>query len=220
MKRLKILLVDDHDMVRQGIRSILTRDEKIEEIFEAGDGSEALLLVKQSKPDVVVLDYEMPGQNGIEVARQLLKDHPDLPILLLTAHNAPEYIMEGISVGIRGYLLKETPVGDLLEAIHAIASGDTWFKGLVAETLAPALIDGMGFSGKHHAKLTIPELTRREKEITRLYVKGHGPKEIAEMLGISKRTVEAHKSNIFIKLQIKGMADLVRYAIKNKLVRL
>lgn len=213
----RVLLVDDHELVRGGIRSLLAKEPSIGEMDEAGNGHEAVCKARDFKPDVVLMDYEMPNFNGIYATREILKENPDTKIVLLSAYLSRDHVMEGVHAGIRGFLPKEVTTGEMIEAIKAIAAGETWFKGDVAELIAPSLIDHI----KSGQKVKINGgLTRREREIVALLAGGMTPRYIAGKLSISKRTVDVHKSNVFKKLKINNISELVRYAIRQGLVKL
>lgn len=214
---IKVLLTDDHDLVRSGVRSLLSKVESIDAIEEASNGHEAVQIARSFKPDVIVMDYEMPNFNGIYATREILKEQPDLGIVLLSAHMSREHVMEGIHAGIRGFLPKESKADELCAAIKELAEGGTWFKGKIAELIAPSLIDCV----KSGQKIKVNgSLTSREKEIVTLLAGGSSPRTIAEKLSISKRTVDVHKSNVFKKLKINNISQLVRYAIKQGLVKI
>lgn len=213
----KVLLVDDHELVRGGIRSLLTKEASIGEMDEAGNGHEAVIRARDFKPDVILMDYEMPNFNGIYATCEILKEQPEVKVLLLSAHLSRGHVMDGVHAGIKGFLPKEVKIADLIRAIQAIASGDTWFKGNVAELIAPSLIDCIN-SGQKPKKNG--GLTGREREIVTLLASGLTPRSIAEKLSISKRTVDVHKSNVFRKLKTRNISELVRYAIREGLVKL
>lgn len=215
--KIKLLIADDHALVRGGLKSMLNDDAEIEEIIEAVNGHEAITKAREFKPDVVVMDYEMPNFNGVYATREILKELPDTRIILVSAHHSREYIMEGIHAGIRGFLPKEARSSELLQAIKALARGETWFRGSTAELLAPGFVDSIHPTKGHtHQE---PVLTPREKEIVRFLAKGMNSHEIAKKLSISKRTVDVHKFNVFKKLDIANSIELMRYAIRHKLVK-
>lgn len=196
---------------------MLMAEPEIEEVIEATNGYEAVKKAREFKPHVVVMDYEMPNFNGVYATREILKELPDTRIILVSAHHSREYIMEGIHAGIRGFLPKEARSSELLQAIKALARGETWFRGSTAELLAPGFVDTI-----HPTKVTAskePALTPREKEIVKYLAKGLNSHEIAKKLSISKRTVDVHKFNIFKKLDISNAIELMRYAIRHNLVK-
>ncbi len=215
--KIKLLLVDDHALVRDGLRSLLSSDPDIGEIAEASNGMEAIKKVKEHNPNVIVMDYEMPNFNGIYATKEIIRENASNNILLVSAHHSREHIMEGINAGIRGFLPKETKIEELSAAIKALSKGETWFKGSTAELIAPSLIDSLQPQKRIRNS---GALTSREKEITRLLAEGNPAKRIAEKLCISKRTVDVHKSNIFKKLGVKNISELVRHAIRHEMVKL
>lgn len=215
--KINILIADDHALVRGGLKSMLLADPEIGAVLEAVNGHEAVQKAREYKPQVVVMDYEMPNFNGVYATREILKDLPDTRIILVSAHHSREYIMEGIHAGIRGFLPKEARSSELLMAIKALARGETWFRGSTAELLAPGFVDEI-HPVKSSAKQE-PVLTPREKEIVKYLAKGMNSHEIAKKLSISKRTVDVHKFNIFKKLEITNAIELMRYAIRHGLVK-
>jgi DNA-binding NarL/FixJ family response regulator len=214
--KIKLLLVDDHALVRSGMRSLLAQSPVISQIREASNGHEAIQIVAEYKPDLIVMDYEMPNFNGIYATREIMKQHPDSKVIILSAHFSGEHIMEGIYAGIQGFLTKESKTSELLEAITAIAAGDTWFKGEIAERITPSLINVAKTGQKMKSN---GGLTNREREIVSMLASGLTPRTIAEKLSISKRTVEVHKSNVFKKLKINGISELIRYAIRQGIAK-
>jgi len=214
--KIKLLVVDDHAVLREGMKEIFARDTDIESIEEAGNGLEAVLKAAKNKPDVVVMDFEMPAYNGIYAAKEMIKQQPGLPILLLSMFNDKEHILEAIHAGVKGYLGKDSKIQEILHAVKELHNRGTWFKGEIAEIITPYLIaTASGQSGLYPNNV----LTPREIEITCLYAEGKNSVEIGKKLNISKRTVEVHKANIFKKLNLKSTIELLRYAIRNDLVK-
>ena len=219
MSDITVLLADDHAMVRDGMRSLLEADPEISQVHEASNGQEAVMMMAEHAPDVVVMDYEMPNFDGIYATREIVKAYPGTPVILVSAHNSREHVMDGVQAGIRGFLPKETPVSELIEAIKSLREGGTWFKGKVAELIAPSIVDSYGAGKKQGAGKMNGGLTPREKEVLKAFALGKSARIISEELFISKRTVDVHKSNIFKKLGIKNVAELVRYAVKQGLIK-
>ena len=215
--KIKLLIVDDHSLVREGLQSIFMKDADIETIDEAGNGLEAILKAGKNKPDVVVMDYDMPKYNGIYGTRELLKQQPGTPVLLLTLYKDKEHILEAINAGVKGYISKEAKCQEILAAIKALHTGNSWFKGEIAEMITQYLIDSA--TGKPRRKAN-KVLTARETEIACLFAEGDHSTEIGDKLGISKRTVEVHKTNIFKKLNLKSNTELLRYAIRNNMIKI
>ena len=212
---LNILLVDDHQIVRDGLRFILSQDLAFGQIDEAKNGQHAILKATKTDYDVVVLDYEMPNFNGIFAAKELVKLKPGIGILMLSFYNDKEHVFEAIQAGVKGFVTKECHTSIVIDAIKAIAAGGTWFKAEIAELVTPYLIASA--TGKTLLRST-EVLTHREKEIVCLVTKGLRSSEIADKLSISRRTVEVHRANILKKLKLKNLTELIRYAVHNKLV--
>ncbi len=212
---INVLLVDDHHIVRDGLKFILSQDASIGLIDEAKNGQQAILKATKTDFDIVVLDYEMPNFNGVFAARELIKLKPSIGILMLSLYHDKEHVFDAIQAGIKGYLSKETETSEVIEAIKCIANGGTWFKSDIAELVTPYLIA----AATNKAVLRSTEiLTCREKEIIKLVAVGARSSDIAEKLFISKRTVEVHRANILKKLKLKNASELIRYALRHKLV--
>ncbi len=212
---IKLLIVDDHAALREGMQKIFSEDADIESIEEAGNGLDALLKASKNKPDVVIMDYEMPKYDGIYASKELLKQYPGLPVLLLSMFGDKEHILEAIRAGVKGYLSKEVRTSEILLAVKALYNRGTWFRGEIAEMITPYLIDTVSGQPLLHADRG---LTSRETEIIRHYADGKTSSQIGKKLGISKRTVEVHKANIFKKLNVNSSIELLRYAIHNNIV--
>ncbi|MFP3868321.1 MAG: response regulator [Desulfobacteraceae bacterium] len=203
VKPYAIVLADDHALFRQGIRRIIEELSEVRVIGEAGDGLELLKLLKQSSPDLVVLDISMPNLRGLEAAREIKSQYPQMKILLLSMHKKKDFLQQGLEAGVDGFIVKEDADTELLQAIQAIRKGQKFFSPLLSDQLAD-LARGQG--------QTDP-LTRREKEIIKLLAEGRSSPEIAELLYISVHTVRRHRDNIMRKLKLKSLAELVRYAL-------
>ncbi len=211
---IKLLIVDDHAMVREGLSRMLAEDSFIGQIEEAKNGLAAVIKAKEMRPDVIIMDYDMPHYNGIYGTKELLKEYPGAKVLMLSMFQTKELILEAIQAGVKGFVLKEGNADELVGAIKAVHAGQTWYKGNVAEIIAPYLIAASTGQPQPQQK---SNLSKREKQILCLFAEGLSAKEIAEKLSISKRTVEVHKSKIFKKLYIHNTAELIRYAIRNNL---
>jgi DNA-binding NarL/FixJ family response regulator len=216
---LKILIVDDHTMVREGLKRVLAEEKSFQNpvILEAKDGQDAVRVAKEKKPDVVVIDYDMPYHDGLYGTKELLRMYPDLKIIMLSTYMAKDVILESVQSGVKGFLLKEENTDVLVEAISAVRDGHTWFKGRVAEIIAPYFIAAS--TGHHEKELKEEALSAREREILVMFAEGLTAREIAEELKISKRTVEVHKARIFKKRQLHNTAQLVRYAVQHNLTK-
>ncbi|MCK9860064.1 response regulator transcription factor [Paenibacillus sp. ATY16] len=213
---MKMIIVDDHAMVRSGLRMLLNGTEDMEVVAEASDGDEGIRTALQLKPDVVLMDLSMPqGKDGLTASAELKELLPDTAILILTMHDDDEYLFRAIHAGAAGYVLKNAPHEELLTAIRTIARGDAYLYPTATKRLMKEYVDRMqrGESGDlFHA------LSEREKEVLSLTAKGYANKEIAEMLVISVKTVETHKSNVMEKLGLKSRPELIKYAMKKGLL--
>jgi DNA-binding NarL/FixJ family response regulator len=205
---IRVLVADDHTIVRSGIRHVLESESGFEVVGEAGSGGEALALATELKPDVVVLDISMPDQSGLEVAARLREDLGSARVLILSMHNNAEYVLESVRAGAHGYLLKDTAATDLREAIRAVCRGESYFSPPVASRLSAAV---RGELGSRPEGLEL--LTGRERDVLLGVARGLTNKEIAAELGISHRTVESHRESLMRKLQIRTVAELTRFAI-------
>lgn len=216
---MRILLADDHEIVRRGLCTLLQRHEGWEICGEATDGREAVEMAKQLRPDVVIVDIGMPNLNGLDATRQLLQHDPSFKIIVLTVTDADQVIREALDAGARGFVLKSDAARDLVSAVEALQSRQTFFTPRVNELLLAGFLEkGRSVSGRepHH----LPSLTPREREITQLLAEGKSSKEAASSLNLSTKTVETHRSNIMRKLSLHSIRDLVVYAIKNKIIQI
>jgi two-component system, NarL family, response regulator NreC len=212
---IRILLADDHTLLRAGLRALLQTEACLEVIGEASDGNEVLQLVEKLHPDVVVMDISMPGRGGIETTRMLQKVCPEIHILILTVHEDGSLLQEVIRAGASGYILKRALESELINAIHAVARGDLYIHPSMTRSLI------LEQEPKPVVKLdSINSLTAREIEVVRLLANGYTNRQIADLLNISVRTVESHRANLMNKLGMTHRADLVRYAAQNNLLSL
>jgi DNA-binding NarL/FixJ family response regulator len=205
---IRVLVADDHMIVRSGIRHVLESESGFEVVGEAASGGEALALTSELKPDVVVLDISMPDQSGLEIAARIREDLGSARVLILSMHNNAEYVLESVRAGAHGYLLKDTAATDLREAIRAVCRGESYFSPPVASRLSAAV---RGELGSRPVGLEL--LTGRERDVLLGIARGLTNKEIATELGISHRTVESHRESLMRKLQIRTVAELTRFAI-------
>ncbi len=215
--KIKIILTDDHRIFRDGIKSLLSENEEIQIIGEASDGYELMEMLKMSTPDLVIMDITMPKLSGIEVTKQISSLYPDMGILILSMHTNEEFVINSIKAGAQGYLPKDTSKEELLKAIHAIYNGGEYYSKNVSDSFLK------NFARRFKVEQTLKEndeLTKREIEILQLAAGGSSNKEIADQLFISIKTVDAHKNHIMQKLKLKNTAELVIYAIKNKIIEL
>ncbi len=212
MSPYRIVLADDHVLVRQGLRRILEESADLEVLGEAGDGLELLDLLRQVTPQLIILDIFMPRLRGIEAIREIKMIQPDANVLILTMHKDKEYLYLALSEGARGYLLKEDADKELFSAIERIRQGKTYVSPYFSEGLVEDIVQlgkGEGMPG-----LDADPLTAREREIVKLIAEGKSSKEIADLLFISPRTVDNHRAKIMEKLNVKKATDLVKYAIQ------
>ena len=210
MKRIRILLADDHAVVRQGFKMILGAQPDMEIVGEAGNGRDAVELAEQLRPEVVVMDVAMPELNGIEATRRITDALPHTRILALSMHKDSVYVRETLRAGARGYLLKDSPAGDLLAAVRAVASG----QGYLSPEVSNAVLDDY----RRHVSNPIDLLTSREREVLQMLAEGKTNKEIAGVLNLSVYTVDAHRGRIMEKLNLHSINELVRFAVRNGLV--
>jgi DNA-binding NarL/FixJ family response regulator len=209
--RIRLLLVDDHQMVREGLRRLL--EPQCEIIGEASSGEEAIAVARRTNPAVIVLDIAMPGVDGLSAAIQLARVTPSARVLVLSQYSDEEYVIEAlVEAKVAGYLVKTDAAAELLNAVRAVAAG----KRYLSPAVAPIVLDRLNNSAQQRAS----ELTHREREVLRLIGEGAAAKEIAQRLGISPKTVQAHRENLKQKLNLHSTAAMVRYAIKHKLIRL
>ena len=197
----RVLLVDDHPLVREGLRARLSSVPDLEVVAEAGNATEAFVRVEETHVDLVLMDVGMKDVNGIELTAQLMARHPQLKIVMLSMYDNPEYVHRAMQAGARGYVLKDAPSQEIISAIEAIVAGQTY--------LSPAI------SGRMlRAQTPRPVLSMRECEILACIAKGHASKQIAKELGLSVRTVETHRQNIKRKLNLEGQGELIKYAVE------
>ena len=211
----RILVADDHEVVRKGLISLLQSQPDWQVCGEAADGREAVEKAQQLKPDVVILDIGMPSLNGLEATRQILKTNPQARVLILTLHDSDQVVREVLNAGARGFLLKSDAARDLVAAVEALRRDKTYFTSKVATMVLEGYLKGTPGT---IATSTRSRLTPREREIVQLLAEGKSTKEVAVALGLSVKTAETHRSNIMRKLQLHSVSDLVLYAVKNNIV--
>jgi two-component system response regulator NreC len=215
MAKLRVLLVDDHTVVRQGLRKILESDDEIEIVGEAGDGRSAVDMVQRMRPHVVVMDVALPELNGIEATRQITKRVEGAKVLVLTMHSDDVYVRQSLKAGARGYLLKDSEDLDLIKAVKAVGQGGSFFSPSVSKVLlAGYLGDPTGKEVEDNLAL----LTDREREVLQLIAEGKTNKEVANLLNVSINTVETHRKHVMEKLDLHNTAELVRFAVRKKIV--
>jgi DNA-binding NarL/FixJ family response regulator len=215
MKKIRILVADDHELVRRGLRAILESHAEWEVVGEAANGREAVEQTRQLKPDVAVLDIAMPELNGLEATRQILKGVPTTEVLILTMHESEQLVREVLNAGARGYVLKSDAGRELVSALEQMIQHKSTFTSKVANMVLEGYLTGEAGEKQEQAS---SRLTSREREIVQLLSEGRGNKDVATALTISVKTVEAHRSNIMHKLGVHSLSDIVHYAIRNRIV--
>lgn len=217
--RIRVIVADDHHIVRRGLVSLLATIEQIDVVGEAADGRDAVDLAERLRPDIVLMDISMPGLNGLEATRMIRSRCPEVKVLILSAYDHEAYVLQSIRSGANGYLLKHTSAEDLQAALLALRSGEAFFSPAVSRILAQDYRKQVqGTSAAPEELAPAPRLTPREREILQLIAEGKIHQQIADLLHISPRTVDTHRNNIMQKLDIHDTAGLVTYAIKNGIV--
>lgn len=217
MISIKVVLAEDHIILRKGLCSLLDEEYGIQVVGEAGDGKEAIEKVSLLKPDVLVLDISLPLLNGLEVTRQLKKKFPDLKILILTMHTSDEFVFEILNAGAKGYLIKKAAPEELVSAIRAVSLGQSFFSPEISKMLLERMVDTGIMEDQ---ALESKTLSDREREVLQLVAEGHSSRAIADMLFVSIKTVENHRANIMEKLGLHNLADLIKYAISKGIIQI
>ena len=212
---LRILLADDHEIVRRGLRELLEEQAGWSVCAEAANGREAVELAVQSRPHVAVLDFSMPELNGLEATRRIRQTAPETEVLIFTMHESEELIREVLSAGARGYLLKSDASRQLVPAVESLARHQPFFSGRVSEVV----LGGFLKAGEEDRSPAAGRLTSRETEVLQLLAEGKSNKQIASLLDLSVKTVETHRTAVMRKLELKSLPDLVRFAIRNHIVQ-
>lgn len=215
MSKFRILLADDHTLMRQGLRKILEEQPDWEVVAEAGDGREAVRRALELKPEVAILDIAMPRLNGIEAARQITRRAAAVRVLILSMYSDEAYILQALQAGARGYLLKDSADADLIRAVQALRQGKSFFSPAVAKVMLDDYVRHLaerGLTDRYEA------LTEREREIFQLIAEGHSNKEIADLLSLSPSTVETHRAHIMEKLDVHSTAEIVLYAVRKGVI--
>jgi DNA-binding NarL/FixJ family response regulator len=211
----RILLADDHDIVRKGLRYLLERDPDSEVVGEATNGREAVKLAGELQADIVIMDIGMPLLNGIDATAQIIRKRPQTAVIILSMHSDEDYVLRALTVGIKGYLLKDTVEVDLLRAVAAVRQGRPFFSSAITEVLMEDYMRQLKNKGLQDS---YDLLTPREKEILQLLAEGKTNKEVASLLEVSVLTVETHRSNLMQKLSLHSTAEIVLYAVRKKLI--
>ena len=207
---MRVLIADDHGIVRSGLRMLLESEDGIEVVAEAADGVEALELAIEVQPDLAILDVKMPGLSGLEATRAIRAEAPDVAVLILSMHDEERYLFEALKAGASGYVLKRAADSELMDAIRAVQRGEPF---LTPEAQQALIRDVLG-QGENRDE----QLTPREEEVVKLVAEAHNNREIAELLGLAEKTVENHRSNAMRKLGMRDRVELVRYAIRRGLI--
>jgi len=206
---IRVVLADDHTLVRAGIRALLEKLPDVHVVAEASDGREAVHLVTTTQPDVVLMDIAMPGLNGLEATRRLVKEFPAIRVLILSMHKNEEYVWQALRAGAVGYLLKDADLAELALAITAVTRGETYLSPPISKHVIREYVQRVGGE-----ETGLEQLTPRQREILQLIAEGHTTKMIAQRLGLSVKTVETHRVQMMERLDIHEIAGLVRYAIR------
>jgi two-component system response regulator NreC len=214
MKKIRVLLADDHTILRDGIRALLEDQADIEVVGEAEDGQSTVRMAVQLKPDVVVMDIAMPLLNGLEATRQIQRDIPQVKVLILTMHENEEYIRQVLAAGALGYVLKDAAARDLIGAIRAVNQGEA----VLSPAITRLVIEDYLRWGDIRPQDTSNGLTSREREVLQLIAEGYTNKETAEILCISVKTVQSHRTNLMAKLDLHDRGELIKYAIQKKII--
>jgi two-component system, NarL family, response regulator NreC len=215
MNKIRILLADDHGIVRKGLRLLLEQEADFEVVGEASDGREAAKYVEEHEADVAVVDVAMPQLNGIDAVAQMMKANPKLGVIMLSMHSDESYVLRALNAGAKGYLLKETADAELIRAIRSVSAGKPFFSPAITKTL---LEDYMRYLQQRNLEDSYDLLTDREKEVLQLLAEGKSNKEVAGMLNLSVYTVETHRTHIMQKLNLHNTAELVLYAVRKKII--
>ena len=216
MKAIRILLADDHTVVRKGLRLLLETQPDFSVIADASDGREAVALAEKLAPDVVVMDVAMPTLNGIEAARQITAKQPQTAVVFLSMHSDEGYVLKALKAGARAYLLKDSAEYDLINAVKAVSEGKAFFSPAISKMMVE---DYMRQMQERAVEDSYELLTTREREVLQLLAEGKNNKEVAGLLNLSLYTVETHRSNIFQKLNLHSGAELILYAIRKGVIR-
>ena len=218
MEPIRILLADDHTLVRAGIRSLLEHITNVEVVAEANDGREALHLIEKHQPHIVLMDVTMQGLNGVDATAQIKQAFPTVRVMMLSMHKNEEYVSQALQAGAAGYLLKDAATAELEVAVHAIARGETYLSPAVSQHVVASYVRRVNGSADAASLPSQTPLTMRQREILQLIAEGHTTKQIAALLHLSEKTVETHRSQLMGRLGIRDIAGLVRYAIRTGLV--
>jgi DNA-binding NarL/FixJ family response regulator len=212
---IRVLLADDHSVVRQGLRAWLERSSDVQVVGEAADGREAVTLAEQLEPDVVIMDIAMPMLNGIEATGQITRRSPEIKVIILSMHADESYILRALGAGAKGYLLKESTETDVLPAVRSVREGKPYFTPSIARLL---LEDYMRALKQNNLQDSYDLLTEREREVLQLLAQGKSNKEVAQVLNLSPHTIDSHRTNMMQKLNLHNTAEIVLYAVRKGII--
>ena len=215
MENIRVLLAEDHAMVRKGILSLLREEEEIEVVGEAEDGREVIELAEEYEPDVVIMDITMPGLNGLEATKRISNRYPDPDVVMLTRHTSEEYVFQALKAGASGYIVKEDLPEELTSAIRRVSEGNKYFSPSITTSIVDRLMEKTDLEDETQSQ---SPLTSREREVLQLISEGHTNNEIAEILNLSQKTVESHRGNIMKKLDLHNVAELTKYAVQSGII--
>jgi DNA-binding NarL/FixJ family response regulator len=215
MTKLRILVADDHGIVRKGLRFLLDRQEDMEVVAEAADGREVVRMAEELEPHIIVVDIAMPQLNGIDAAEQILRRSPEARIIILSMYADEEFLTRALAAGVKAYLLKDSAEVDLVRAIRAVAAGKSFFSPVIAQALAEDYVRQLQSKGLQDS---FDLLTEREKEVLQLLAEGKSNKEVATILDVSPYTVETHRMHLMQKLNLHNTAEIVLYAVRKKII--
>lgn len=212
---IRVLIADDHPLIRSGLRALLGREGEFQVVAEACDGLEAIEMAVTHKPDVILLDVGMPRITGTDAAKAICEKLPDVRIIMVSMHSDESYVLRALKAGARGYLLKDSPEADILAAVRAVAAGNAYFSPAITRVLVEDYVSELRRRGVEDS---YDLLSLREKEVMQLLVSGRSNREIADTLCVSVSTVESHRGNIFQKLHVRSLPELILYAVRKGLV--
>ena len=215
MNSIRILLADDHGIVRKGLRLFLEQNPGMEVVGEAADGREAVSLAEKLHPEVVIMDISMPTLNGVEATAQIVKNNPQVGVIILSMHSDEGYLVRTLTAGAKGYLLKDSAEADLIRAIQTVVKGRPFFSPAISQTLLEDFVRQLQQRGLQDS---FDLLTDREKEVLQLLAEGRSNKEVASLLNVSVYTVETHRTNLMQKLKLHNTAEIVLYAVRKKII--